>query len=159
MRIIRRRVSRIYEKTSLSSLVPQPVRKLLRISEPSEEEASSKLSSRRGKYWSLPLDECGICAEDASFVITDTARNTPHEGEPTYPITTPYITNCSHTYCYLCLSERMIRGVDDGVNWECVRCEESVRSCERVEGEYVEINQGDASSDGFDSDGSSSAVS
>lgn len=51
---------------------------------------------------------------------------------PLHGVTTPYQTSCGHTYCYYCISERVIRAVDDGEDgWECLRCAEVIRSCER----------------------------
>jgi len=130
----------------------------------------SPLPSRRGKYWTLPPDQCAICASNASYNIsnitgggaaispsyriTGVQNEQTHElGEdededamPSYPITTPYITSCGHVYCYFCLSEKMIRaakdsadgggggGGDEASMWECLRCGESVRSCERLVG-------------------------
>ncbi|KAI5123422.1 hypothetical protein M0805_006127 [Coniferiporia weirii] len=56
---------------------------------------------------------------------------------PTHIITTPYAASCGHIYCYFCLSERLIRATDDGDDgWECLRCAEVVRSCERVHALY-----------------------
>lgn len=87
-------------------------------------------------------------------LMSSTGDTSVETSTPTHPITSPYITSCLHTYCYLCISERLIRAVDEGGDgeegwWECLRCEEPVRSCERVEGVYSQIRQGDASSDGF----------
>lgn len=54
------------------------------------------------------------------------------DGEPPYPITTPYLASCGHTYCYVCLAERMLRDADDGSRgWTCLRCAEEVRSADR----------------------------
>lgn len=54
------------------------------------------------------------------------------DGESPYPITTPYLASCGHTYCYACLAERMLRAADDSSRgWTCLRCAEEVRSADR----------------------------
>ncbi|KAJ3802033.1 peroxisomal biogenesis factor 2 [Lentinula aff. detonsa] len=103
----------------------------------------------RGKYWSLPENECAICTENASFSInmaeaSTTFTNVTHlipseagqdpEAVPTHSINTPYITDCQHTYCYHCIAERMMRSADDTHDtqgWECLRCAQIVQSAER----------------------------
>ena len=62
----------------------------------------------------------------------DDENDTGGDGEPPYPITTPYLASCGHSYCYACLAERMLRAVDDGSRgWRCLRCAEEVRSADR----------------------------
>jgi peroxin-2 len=59
-------------------------------------------------------------------------NNIEGDGEPPYPITTPYLASCGHVYCYACLAERMFRAADDGsCGWTCLRCAEEVRSADR----------------------------
>jgi len=127
-------------------------------------EGGEKAAARRGKYWPLSEDQCAICAEDASFSITDphhdiyttaavsipSSSAEPNNEPPRYPIQTPYISSCEHIYCYVCLSERMLRAADDGERgWECLRCENMVLSADRVEGGTSE----EARSDDFELDG------
>lgn len=51
---------------------------------------------------------------------------------PTYPISTSYITSCGHVYCYVCISDRILRAADEGEKyWECLRCEERVTHANR----------------------------
>lgn len=68
------------------------------------------------------------------------------EEPPSYPIHTPYLTSCGHTYCYVCLTGRMMRTADDrsgvdpgGTRWECLRCGEGVNATERMEMEIEEV--------------------
>jgi peroxin-2 len=84
---------------------------------------------------------------------------------PSYPITTPYITSCGHVYCYFCLSEKMISaakdsadggGGDEGSMWECLRCGEGVRTCERLVG--VDHSESGSVSD-LEVDGQSDRIS
>jgi peroxin-2 len=108
---------------------------------------------RRGKYWSLPEDQCAICAEDASFSITDprhdmyTSRSLPNSSSqpahsdvpPRFPLQTPYITSCLHQYCYVCVSERILRAADEGEpTWECLRCVAMVLSADRVDADIAQ---------------------
>ena len=137
--------------------------------------------SKRGKYWSLTQDQCAICVENASLSLnlseptnaftTLTFTSTPgleastsddqtFSGSgpsfepPIHPLHTPYITSCGHIYCYYCLSERMMRCADDGVDgWECLRCGDNVRSSERWTASDIipEISDITHWSDGFSS--------
>ncbi|KAG1752653.1 Pex12 amino terminal region-domain-containing protein [Suillus paluster] len=103
--------------STLSSLLPAP--------SPTQKIRSPK----RGKYYALPPEQCAICAENAALNGTENHL---------YPITTPYLASCGHTYCYACLAERMLRAADDGSRgWTCLRCAEEVRSADRykLEGE------------------------
>ena len=122
---------------------------------PSERKRNGQ---KKGKYWSLPQDQCAICAENASFNlnIADPANafttlaagpyqssvpSASHvsagfleDAEPSaYPIYNPYVTSCGDLYCYHCITERMMRVADDGEDdgWQCLRCMEIVKSAER----------------------------
>lgn len=121
---------------------------------PAPSPAQKIRAPKRGKYYSLPPDQCAICAENASLNVNlgDAAgalasytpafpassnsdvsdNNIEGDGEPPYPITTPYLASCGHVYCYACLAERMFRAADDGsCGWTCLRCAEEVRSADR----------------------------
>ncbi|KAJ3842119.1 peroxisomal biogenesis factor 2 [Lentinula raphanica] len=151
-RTIQRRIDRL--KTQVSSMVASS----------SKVAATSKA---RGKYWSLPQNECAICTENASFSInvaeasvtfpnvtqffTSEAEENP-DSIPTHPINTPYITDCQHTYCYHCIAERMMRSADDThdtAGWECLRCAHIVQSAERY---IVDSSAGTAGSEVSGSD-------
>ncbi|KAG2077282.1 hypothetical protein BDR04DRAFT_1001491 [Suillus decipiens] len=111
---------------------------------------------KRGKYHSLPPDQCAICAENDSLNVNlgdaagALASYTPvfpvssnSDIEPPYPITTPYLASCGHIYCYDCLAERMLRAADDGSRgWTCLRCAEEVRSADRYRLESESENLG-----------------
>ena len=106
-------------------------------------------------------DQCAICADNDSFGLASRPGGDPasfssyldssasamtassdaeaegdivvEDGPPQHPITIPYTASCGHVYCYFCLSERLIRAIDDGDDgWECLRCEELIRHCERI---------------------------
>ncbi|KAF8592604.1 hypothetical protein K439DRAFT_1650253 [Ramaria rubella] len=140
-RVLRRRISRAVSQISSSKIVPSLIGIPLGMQEaPSIDKENS--IKWRGKYWSLPENHCAICAEDGSFNIIDPRHEmyTPNpepaaDESPKYPIHTPYITSCLHQYCYVCLSERMLRAADDGERgWECLRCEALVLSADRFSG-------------------------
>ncbi|KAG2156190.1 Pex12 amino terminal region-domain-containing protein [Suillus clintonianus] len=140
--------------SALSSILPAPSR-------------SQKIRTpKRGKYYALPPDQCAICAENAALNVnlSDAAgalasytpafpassnndageNNIEEDGEPPYPITTPYLASCGHIYCYACLAERMLRAADDGsCGWTCLRCAEEVRSADRyrLEGEHGNLRR------------------
>ena len=73
----------------------------------------------------------------SSSSAQDDAAEHAISGPPKQPITTPYRASCGHVYCYVCLSERLLRAADDGDDgWTCLRCGEIVRNCERVDAIY-----------------------
>ncbi|KAI6134973.1 Pex12 amino terminal region-domain-containing protein [Pisolithus croceorrhizus] len=123
---------------------------------------------KRGKYGALPSGQCAICADNASHTLDlGYSTNTPTslapysssresisdpasvDEIPAFPIHTPYITSCGHLYCYYCISERMMRTVDEGseVGWECLRCAEHVRSADRWEAEVSVVRDSGSESD------------
>ncbi|KAJ7044485.1 Pex12 amino terminal region-domain-containing protein [Mycena alexandri] len=159
---IRRRIARI--TSSISSLLLPP------------RSNDQKSDPVRGKYWSLPRDQCAICAENASFSLNlaeptnaFTALTGPSSAHasapenttpgsdaepPLHPINTPYLASCGDVYCYHCLAERMMRAADDdeGQKWECLRCGRRVESADRL---VVEIDSGGSEVSGSDYDFSS----
>lgn len=130
---------------------------------PSQQNSGEKKPIKKGRFAHLPSSQCAICAEKASpgilplpgvasesyaylntsfTPLTGIAEDERNEdgyeltAPPSYPITTPYTTSCGHIYCYICIAEQLVRAVDDGYEgWECLRCAEIVRSCDRVEAE------------------------
>jgi peroxin-2 len=123
-----------------------------------------------GSYYLLPPNECAICAQNAAFDITrlgsasgaitatyPEVSSAPAEKAgveasaisdqpPSYPLNTAYMTSCGHLYCYVCLSDAMLRAKDDGgPPWECLRCAQAVTWSERAEVD-VENSEGNADS-------------
>ncbi|KDQ64645.1 hypothetical protein JAAARDRAFT_167135 [Jaapia argillacea MUCL 33604] len=147
--------------------LPSYVKSYLGIDSSSSPDGKGRTTTpkKKGKYHSLSPDQCAICAENASYnlnisdptnAFTSLTAVTTHQPSstgpdqpspdpvhsdaeaPTYPISTPYVTSCSHVYCYVCLAERMMRAADDGEIWECLRCGELVRSVDRLTGEETQ---------------------
>lgn len=134
-RALRRWLSRAFAQVSFSSILPAPIRSLVGLTSDSQPQGGAR--EHRGKYWSLPLDQCAICAEDAatamnladpSKTLTSLANNystvsvpteppiesdNVEEEPPPYPIYNPYFASCGHSYCYVCLAGRMMRAADD----------------------------------------------
>ncbi|KAI0092641.1 peroxisomal biogenesis factor 2, partial [Irpex rosettiformis] len=169
-RALSRRLSKFASQLSPSSLLPSPIRAACGLA---TNTSDTKESRRKGQYWSLPLDQCAICYEDAStnLNLTDSANALTSLANPTYstlststsppdstegqedeppqhPIHTPYVTDCGHIYCYVCVTSRIIRTADDasgsgpgGTRWECLRCGENVTTADRFE---VDIEGGES---------------
>ncbi|EIW61839.1 peroxisomal biogenesis factor 2 [Trametes versicolor FP-101664 SS1] len=123
--------------------------------------AQTEKKTRRGKFWTLPEDQCAICAENASTNLADPAaalssltsfspyattgsdgpaESSDPEQVPQHPIHTPYVTSCGHVYCYYCVTDRMMRTADErsgvgpkGTQWKCLRCAEGVAAADRTE--------------------------
>ncbi|KAJ7276540.1 Pex12 amino terminal region-domain-containing protein [Mycena haematopus] len=164
-RSIRRRLARV-----ASLLTPASISSLF--FPPRSDDAKSAV---RGKYWSLPQDQCAICAENASFSLnlseptnaftslaapslanTSPESTTPHSDTepPLHPIHTPYVASCGDAYCYHCIAERMMRAAEeeDGQKWECVRCGQRVESADRL---VAEVGSAGSEMSGSDYDFSS----
>ncbi|KAF9569335.1 hypothetical protein CPC08DRAFT_739223 [Agrocybe pediades] len=159
-RTIRRRFYRIASYLTPATLSSYPfIRNYLKLKPNAVAEKGSSTQSKRGKYWSLPQDQCAICVENAKFnlnvseptnLFTTLAANSLQSGEqsdsknsepPAYPIYNPYQTSCGHVYCYHCIAERMIRTADeadDDLGWECLRCGDYVKETHRFTVEVVE---------------------
>jgi peroxin-2 len=134
--------------------------------------SSSKSGAKIGKWHNLHIDECAICADNAvldashlsvpasmssyAFGTPATSASTmavPNSTEvpPRHPINTAYMTSCNHLYCYICLSDAMLRARDDGGSpWECLRCASSVTWCERAEADVPSVVDSDASLDEYE---------
>ncbi|KIJ70092.1 hypothetical protein HYDPIDRAFT_51693, partial [Hydnomerulius pinastri MD-312] len=152
-RSIQRRIIRLMSRLT-SAILPA-----------STPSTSRSLQQKRGKYEALPVDQCAICAENASYTLNlgysadalssvtsaneGTSQPAADDEVPAFPIYTPYITSCDHIYCYHCIAERMMRTADEGIEsgWECLRCAESVRSADRWEAEESLPRHSDTMSD------------
>lgn len=86
---------------------------------------SSSINQEQSKptstaYTQLPLSQCAICHEQEDYLTRMSGSKTK---APTYNITNPYITNCNHIYCYVCLAGRfnaIENGNEDAES--CPRC-------------------------------------
>ncbi|KAG6833895.1 hypothetical protein H0H87_007906 [Tephrocybe sp. NHM501043] len=113
-------------------------------------DGTTTRSQKRGKYWSLPQDQCAICAENASLNLNisepsnafTTLTSAPigqsslgsDSEPPAYPIYNPYLASCGDIYCYHCIAERLIQTADSGEDddgWACLRCNAHVKNADR----------------------------
>jgi peroxin-2 len=151
IRSLRRRIAQLYttfNPNSLGALLPVPMQKLL--SGRGDISTNSSVQVDMGPYHTLPIDQCAICAQAASFDVallssnapiksssSDTKpalENDPEAAPPLYPLNTPYTASCGHAYCYICLSTAILRAADDdGIPWACLRCVKPIQWIERVE--------------------------
>jgi len=112
----------------------------------SDEYESSAIN--KGKYVSLAENQCAICAEDAATLLPAH----PSASTRAHPLNTPYVTSCSHTYCYTCIADRMLRAGDEGEEyWECLRCDARVKYIHRLQ-ERHEEGTGTSEYSGYDLD-------
>lgn len=77
--------------------------------------------SAKGDYNFLPQKSCAVCYQrDAG--VTGTFK--------TNAITNPYVTDCGHVYCYVCIKLELEKG-----DWSCLRCNKVVKRASP----YVEL--------------------
>jgi peroxin-2 len=152
-RSVQRRVTRLISQLTLPAILSN-----------TSKGAPQSYLRKHGKYEALPADQCAICAENASYTLnlgyaadtlsvtsaTEGALETTRNDDVLpFPIYTPYIASCGHSYCYHCIAERMMRTADEGPDsgWECLRCAESVKSADRFEVEESIPTHSDTMSD------------
>ncbi|KAJ2800680.1 peroxisome assembly protein (Peroxin-2) [Coemansia guatemalensis] len=70
----------------------------------------------------LPEHVCAICFVGARDTVAADTSALVESAEPSSAIN-PYITNCGHRYCYVCIQSRMMAEADECV---CLRCGEKV---------------------------------
>lgn len=82
--------------------------------------SDSRVEAAPTKYHSLPLAQCAICIEvaEASGIRAASTQ-----------ITSPYVTNCGHVFCYICLATR-INAIENGSELAelCPRCNTKITS-------------------------------
>lgn len=158
---------------TLSRALPAPAKSALGISSSSDPPDEDPLLQKRGPFYGLPETECAVCAENAALNLnlsnpaasmvqasspfaysmasaqgtsrhSETSEHDDTEEPPPHPLNTPYRTSCGHAYCYVCISDKMLRAADDGgPPWDCLRCCEAVRGAERVKVQEHWIREGD----------------
>jgi peroxin-2 len=144
--------SRTFRRTYKQALARVKSVSILPRSLLSKDSVQETRRQSQGPFFALSPDQCAICAEDAKYNFNSSAADmfradaTPasdqleaeshdfaSDGPPKYPITIPYRASCGDIYCYCCITERLVRGVDDGeYGWLCLRCGETVKDCKRL---------------------------
>lgn len=82
------------------------------------------------KFNHLKEKQCAICFDNNVNKIHD------------YLITNPYITNCNHVYCYICILSKLEHAKNMNEQWKCLRCEHEVEFCQpydNVDPEAIEF--------------------
>lgn len=77
-----------------------------------------KLNNNKSKYANLPLSKCAIC-HDINQKALSMGQKT---FESSATITNPYITNCGHVFCYVCLAGKFNYMSVSGEPLKCPRC-------------------------------------
>lgn len=90
------------------------------------------------KYNHLKEKQCAICFENNANKIHD------------YLITNPYVTNCNHIYCYICILTKLENAKNFGEQWKCLRCGAKVEYCEPYENVDVDAIEFKVEADEFD---------
>ncbi|EGW33313.1 uncharacterized protein SPAPADRAFT_60652 [Spathaspora passalidarum NRRL Y-27907] len=70
------------------------------------------------KYSNLPVSECAICYEQNSQAAASGEKIFVSTGH----VTNPYITNCGHVYCYVCVATKFNVIKTTGEDIPCLRC-------------------------------------
>ncbi|KAI8576085.1 hypothetical protein K450DRAFT_193124 [Umbelopsis ramanniana AG] len=91
----------------------------------------SYLASSQG-YDQLPDHQCAVCHEKSTNDATGTGTGAPIGQMEDLTVHNPYVANCGHLYCYVCLKSKIT--LYEG-EWACLRCGERVESMEK----YAEI--------------------
>lgn len=100
------------------------IRKLLRKTVlSSNSDIQGKENEIQSKFRSLPISNCAICRYNSEKATL--SGNKKLQGI-NYTITNPYVTNCGHIYCYVCISTRFNAMDTDGDN-TCLRCGEQLK--------------------------------
>ncbi|KAK6204382.1 Pex12 amino terminal region-domain-containing protein [Scheffersomyces amazonensis] len=89
-------------------------------------------------YANLPLSQCAICHNNNHKAEATGGRTFISAGT----ITNPYVTNCGHVYCYICISTAFNAIKVSGEELKCLRCGEKVENY-REYGNDNEVNDGD----------------
>ncbi|QFZ30198.1 putative peroxisomal biogenesis factor [Clavispora lusitaniae] len=84
---------------------------------------SSALVDLKSKYSELPESQCAICCEEREATGTKVAST---------EVTNPFVTNCGHIFCYICIATRFNYIENDVEGAElCPRCFTKLTSFEQ----------------------------
>jgi peroxin-2 len=83
--------------------------------------------------------QCLICVErslseqSSNPTRTIEAQNADLDAPPRFLPQIPYVTSCGHTYCYVCLYDRVVEvAEEDNALWKCPNCQQPVTNISRV---------------------------
>lgn len=93
---------------------------------------TSGQSSTQGELYFLPEKTCPICYQGTES--TGSGTGSSHVAHNT-DITNPYeAAECSHVYCYVCITTKLLEAGGEG--WNCLRCATLIRKAKP----FVQIN-------------------
>lgn len=95
-------------------------------------EASTAFSSLQLRYIDLPVSQCAICIENKHSKGIKVA---------TTQVTNPFITNCGHIFCYICIATRFnsIENDVEGAEF-CPRCSIRLTRFEEYASDGIDID-------------------
>jgi len=105
---------------------------------------ASKESKKISEYANLPVSQCAICHDNNKRAAAAGQKVFEASGS----ITNPYVTNCGHIYCYVCLASRFNYMDVSGNSVNCLRCFEKLKYFQ----EYGVFEEGDEANDIVDKD-------
>lgn len=78
-------------------------------------------------YTNLPISQCAICIQNSLVSGKSSGGGASTGATGNFPITNPYVTNCQHLYCYVCIASRFNSiEISEGDNDKCLRCSEKL---------------------------------
>lgn len=84
---------------------------------------ASSVMNLKSKYSELPESQCAICCEGREVIGTKVAST---------EVTNPFVTNCGHIFCYICIATRFNHIENDVEGAElCPRCFTKLTSFEQ----------------------------
>lgn len=81
-------------------------------------KSKSHKSESNSPYANLPLSQCAICHDNNKRALAMGQKVFESSGA----ITNPFITNCGHIYCYVCLASKFNFMDVSGESVKCLRC-------------------------------------
>jgi peroxin-2 len=100
-------------------------------------------AEKNGELGFLPERTCAICYRDQNpttsseaDVLTASAGGGGVIGSAATDITNPYAADCGCVYCFACIAQRIAN--EEGEGWTCLRCGETVRTCQPWNGDVLE---------------------
>lgn len=72
-------------------------------------------------YTNLPVSQCAICHNNNDIAATSSNKNSSINSS--CMVTNPYVTNCGHIYCYICIATKFNSLENSDSYYEgCLRC-------------------------------------
>lgn len=97
-------------------------RRVEKILKPKVESSKELENNKITPYTNLPISQCAVCTFNSGSLGQTASVSTA-----SHPVTNPYITNCGHIYCYVCIATKF-NGMENSDNDSdvCLRCNEKL---------------------------------